>query len=84
MYKVSITARAEKDLKRLDRAIKNRAVTAIADLASEPRPTGCKKIQSEAGVWRIRVGDWRIAYRVDDAQRQVLVIRIAHRNEFYD
>jgi mRNA-degrading endonuclease RelE of RelBE toxin-antitoxin system len=44
MYKISITNRAEKDLKRLERSTKNRAVTAILSLAEEPRPTDCRKI----------------------------------------
>lgn len=62
MYKISITSRAEKDLRKPDRSTKNRIVGAITSLADEPRPSGCRKIQSEEGVWRIRVGDWRIGY----------------------
>lgn len=84
MYKISIARRAEKDLKRLERNVKNRAVTAIVNLKDEPRPLGCRKIQSEEGVWRIRVGDWRIGYFIDDVKQEINVIRIAHRKEFYD
>jgi len=84
MYKISVTNRAEKDLKRLERSTKNRVVTSISNLAEEPRPAGCRKIQSEEGVWRIRVGDWRIGYFIDDAKLEITIIRIAHRKEFYD
>ena len=84
MYKISITNRAEKDLKRLERSTKNRVVTSISSLAEEPRPAGCRKIQSEEGVWRIRVGDWRIAYIIDVSNQEITIIRIAHRREFYD
>jgi mRNA interferase RelE/StbE len=84
MYEVTITARAERDLRRLDRAIKNRVVKAILELASNPRPAGCLKVKSEEDVWRIRVGDWRIGYRVGDASQEVLIIRVGHRREFYD
>ncbi|MGI8639987.1 MAG: type II toxin-antitoxin system RelE family toxin [Pyrinomonadaceae bacterium] len=84
MYKVSITGRAEKDLRKLDRQIKNRVATAIINLANEPRPTGCKKVLSQEGVWRIRVGDWRIGYSIDDKTGQIIVFRIANRSEFYD
>ena len=84
MYKISITKRAEKDLKNLERAAKNRVVMAISNLKNDSRPLGCRKIQSEAGVWRIRVGDWRIGYFIDDAKLEIKVIRIAHRKEFYD
>jgi len=84
MYKISITNRAEKDLKRLERSTKNRVITSISSLAEEPRPAGCRKIQSEEGVWRIRVGDWRIAYIIDVSNQEITIIRIAHRREFYD
>jgi len=39
---------------------------------------------SEKGVWRIRIGDWRIGYTIDDSALEVIVIRIAHRGEFYN
>jgi mRNA interferase RelE/StbE len=84
MFRVGITSRAERELKRLDRQVKNRIVSAITTLASDPRPQGCLKVRSEEGVWRIRVGDWRIGYQVDDNANEVLVIRIGHRSEFYD
>ena len=83
MYSVKITSRAEGELKRLDRPVKNRVVTAILALASNPRPPGCLKVRSAEGVWRIRVGDWRIGYEIDDRLQDVVVIRIGHRSEFY-
>lgn len=83
MYNVIITARAERDLKKLERSLKNRLVSAILALADEPRPSGCRKVQSEEGVWRIRVGRYRVGYLIDDNAQQVDVIRIAHRSEFY-
>lgn len=64
MYKISILKRAEKDIKKLDRSNKNLVVKAITDLADEPRPIGCRKILSESGGWRIRVGDWRVGLNV--------------------
>jgi len=83
MYSVKITSRAEGELKRLDRPVKNRVVTAILALASEPRPPGCLKVKSAEGIWRIRVGDWRIGYEIDDSLQEVVVIRVGHRSEFY-
>jgi mRNA interferase RelE/StbE len=83
MYSVKITSRAESELKRLDRPMKNRVVTAILALASDPRPPGCLKVRSAEGVWRIRVGDWRIGYEIDDRLQEVVVIRVGHRSEFY-
>jgi mRNA interferase RelE/StbE len=84
MYNVTITSRAERELRRLDRQVKNRLVKVILDLASNPRPAGCLKVRSEEDVWRVRVGDWRVGYVIDDAASEVVVIRIAHRSEFYD
>ena len=84
MYEVTITARAERELRRLDRGVKNRVVKAILELAANPRPAGCLKVKSEEGVWRIRVGDWRVGYQLDDSSREVTVIRVGHRSEFYD
>ena len=83
MYSVKITSRAESELKRLDRSVKNRVVTAILALASDPRPPGCLKVRSAEGVWRIRVGDWRIGHEIDDRLQEVVVIRVGHRSEFY-
>jgi len=84
MYKLSITRRAEKEIRQLDRQTKNRIVEAINALANQPRPAGCRKVLSEEGVWRIRVGDWRIGYLVDDKEDAITIIRIANRKEFYD
>lgn len=84
MYRIHITSRAERDLKRLDRPVKNRIVTAISALAADPRPPGCLKVKSEEGVWRIRAGEWRVGYVVDDKANEVLVVRVAHRSEFYE
>ncbi len=84
MYSIEITRRAERELRRLDRQVKNRITKTILALANEPRPVGCLKVQSEAGVWRVRVGDWRIGYEIDDGKREVTVIRVGLRSEFYD
>lgn len=84
MYEISIIKRAEKDIKRLERTIKNRVVKAVMNLSDEPRSAGCRKILSEEGVWRIRVSDWRIGYTIDDNALEITVIRVAHRSEFYN
>jgi mRNA interferase RelE/StbE len=84
MYSIQITSRAERELRRLDRQVKNRLTKTILTLANEPRPSGCLKVKTEEGVWRVRVGDWRIGYEIDDAKREVTIIRVGHRSEFYD
>jgi mRNA interferase RelE/StbE len=84
MYSIEITSRAERELRRLDRQIKNRVTQTIMSLTKEPRPVGCLKVQSEAGVWRVRVGDWRIGYEIDDLKQSVTIIRVGHRSDFYE
>ncbi|HEV7798903.1 MAG TPA: type II toxin-antitoxin system RelE/ParE family toxin [Pyrinomonadaceae bacterium] len=84
MYSVTTTSRAERELKRLDRNVKNRIVSTALGLSSNPRPHGCLKVKTAEGQWRIRVGDWRIGYEIDDEARTVTIITIGHRREFYD
>ncbi|MBA2703435.1 MAG: type II toxin-antitoxin system RelE/ParE family toxin [Blastocatellia bacterium] len=84
MYSVIITSRAERELKRLDRSVKNRTIIAALSLADDPRPSGCLKVKATKSLWRIRVGDWRVGYEIDDTFRQVRIITIGHRSEFYD
>lgn len=84
MYDVNITSSAERDLKRLDRGMKNRITPALLALANDPRPPGCLKVKTSDGMWRIRVGDWRVGYEIDDAAQTVTIVAIGHRREFYD
>lgn len=84
MYKVILSARIEKSLRSSERSLKNRILSALIALATDPRPPGCIKIKSEDGVWRIRVGDYRIGYVIDDAALSVTVVSIGNRSDFYD
>lgn len=84
MYKVTITRSAEKSLKNLDRQTKTRVVAQILTLADEPRPNGCRKVLSEPGLWRLRVGDWRLGYEINDVDQEITIIRIGHRGSFYE
>lgn len=56
----------------------------MENLASNPRPAGCKKLQGGDREWRIRVGDYRIVYTVDDSKLLVEVTRIRHRSQVYE
>lgn len=53
-------------------------------LASAPRPSGCKKLKGGDNEWRIRIGDYRVVYEIDDTAKTVDVTRIAHRREVYE
>lgn len=62
-------------------AVLVRAVRKMESLGENPRPAGCKKLKGYRDLWRIRVGDWRILYLIDDGAKLVSVTRIAHRRE---
>ncbi len=81
-YDVFILRRAQKELANLPKSNYERGRDAIAALASNPRPAGCKKLSGREG-WRIRSGDYRIIYEIDDRQRQVTVLHEGHRRDVY-
>jgi mRNA interferase RelE/StbE len=55
---------------------------AIERLATDPRPRNCKKLKERTG-WRIRVGDYRVIYEIDDRAKTVVVMRVRHRSDVY-
>ena len=83
MYKVVVTSHAERELKRLDRSTKNRILPVALALSDNPRPHGCLKVKDEERRWRIRVGDYRVIYDIDDTSRKIDVLHIGHRREVY-
>jgi mRNA interferase RelE/StbE len=83
-YSLKIKQSAQKELDALDDALFSRIDRKILALAGNPRPTGCKKLKGYKDQWRLRVGDWRVLYIIDDASKRVSVTRIAHRREAYE
>jgi mRNA interferase RelE/StbE len=82
MYKIELRRKAQRSLDRLPKGDFNAVVGAVKDLANTPRPKGIEKIKS-AGLWRIRQGDYRIVYSIDDGQKLVVILRVGHRREIY-
>jgi mRNA interferase RelE/StbE len=60
------------------------ALTVRLALADNPRPAGCKKLKGYKDYWRIRGGDWRVVYIIDDSAKRVNITRVAHRREVYE
>ncbi len=83
-YDVALTSSAAKELKKLSGQLIARIVSRLENLASNPRPPGCKKLQGGDREWRIRVGDYRVVYTIDDAKLLAEVTRIRHRSEVYE
>jgi mRNA interferase RelE/StbE len=80
-YAVLASTAAQRDFRRLPPQMKERMRSAMADLAEDPRARSEKLVGEDA--YRRRVGDHRIVFRIDDAAREVLVVRIKHRRDVY-
>ena len=83
-YSVQVKPSAEKELEALPDDVLARVLRKMETLRSTPRPKGCKKLKGYKDQWRIRVGDWRLVYIIDDAAKLVSITRIAHRREVYE
>lgn len=82
-YQVELRPAAVRALKRIDHQDRDRIRGAIALLGEDPRPPGAKSLQGRPGL-RVRVGDYRIIYTVDDNILVVAVITLGHRRDVYD
>jgi len=83
-YNVLVTASAAKELESVDgKSLRSRLVDAIAVLAGDPRHAGAEKLSGTRDRYRVRVGDYRVVYSIDDDRRVVDVVKIGHRREVY-
>ena len=82
-YDVQIMPQARKDLDALSGKLLSRLEQVILSLYREPRPRSTKKLSGAESKWRIRVGEYRLLYEIDDSRRLVRIYRIAHRREVY-
>jgi mRNA interferase RelE/StbE len=83
IYEVIVTEVAEKALDHLPKKEIDRITKKIASLASDPRPRGCEKMEGADKDYRVRVGNYRIIYNIEDKQLLVLVIDIGPRKDIY-
>ena len=83
-YAITFARSARKELETLDAALVNRVFKKIVALAKDPRPKGCRKLQGEKFLWRIRMGDYRVIYTINDDARLVDIIVVRHRSQAYD
>jgi len=82
-YTVIVERQAEKTLRRLPKEVLSRVDRLLMSLAEEPRPAGCKKLRGYENLYRLRAGDWRLIYAIEDDQLVVLIIEVAPRGEAY-
>ena len=82
-YQVFFTHSARKELESLPTRLGERIVRRLESLVTSPRPPGCRKLAGTKNSWRLRVGDYRVIYTVDDTSRIVDVIAVRHRSDAY-
>lgn len=82
-YRIEILPSAHRELLAVPKREQRRIDARILALADDPRPSGGKSLVGQDNLYRIRVGDYRIVYRIQDSDLLILVIRIGHRKDVY-
>ena len=82
-YSVQIKKSAQKEIRELPKPMIKRVLTKIYALADDPRPSGSRKLIGYENYWRIRVGNYRVIYTIDDGVLLVEVIAVRHRKDAY-
>ena len=83
LYTVELTPAAKRQLRKLDRSIQERVVRRLDKLEKDPRPPGVEKMEGDESIYRIRMGEYRIVYEIQDKVLVVLVLKVGHRREVY-
>lgn len=83
-YRIEVTPRAQKDLRALPVRERKRVADQIDALKTDPRPTGCKKLKGREDFYRVRVGDYRVVYQIEDEVLLILIVRVGDRKEIYE
>jgi mRNA interferase RelE/StbE len=82
-YTIEVAPTAERQIKALPKSIRTQIGRRIDQLAADPRPHGVEKIAGEDNLYRVRSGDYRILYEINDQELLVLVVKIGDRKEVY-
>jgi len=82
-YELLIERRAEKDLKKLETSLFTVVVEKIKSLSENPHPAGSRKLSGSQNDRRIRIGDYRVLYEIDNKARTIKIMRVKHRREVY-
>ena len=83
-FSVEIKKSAQREMDALSEPMFTRTDKQIVALVHNPRPQGCRKLRGQKDIWRIRIGDYRVVYSIDEARKLVNILRVAHRREVYE
>lgn len=83
-YRIELAPSAARQLKKVTPDVRRRIQAVLELLADDPRPPAATPLVGGAGEWRVRTGDYRVIYEINDLQVLVLVLRMGHRREVYD
>jgi len=83
-YAIDIKPSARRELENLSDILIARLLPKIEGLTANPRPSGCRKLRGYKDLWRIRVGNYRVVYIIDDDRKTLSVTRVAHRRDVYE
>lgn len=83
-YKIEWKSSAQKELRKLDKTVIPRLIEAVAALANNPYPVGCRKIVGSESSYRVRVGNYRIIYQVQNQELIIEIIKVGHRQSIYN
>ncbi len=81
-YSVIIPKSVEKEILSLPNVVIRKVIKEFEKLQGVPRPAGCKKLKGEQG-WRVRIGEYRILYDIDDKKKQIVIRKVSHRKDVY-
>ena len=82
-YRIEVSATAERQIRTLPRADQVRVIRVIQGLATDPRPPGCRKLSGHDGVFRVRVGRYRVLYAIEDRRLVIIVLKVGDRKDVY-
>jgi mRNA interferase RelE/StbE len=82
LYEIEILRSAQKQLAKIDKSDQQKIIACIENLSHNPRPFGCKKLTGRP-AWRIRVGNFRVIYEIEDQRLRILIVTIGNRRDVY-
>jgi mRNA interferase RelE/StbE len=82
-YTIEFTASARREFLALERQVQRRISAKMTELAKDPIPPSARKYQGADNHWRIRIGDYRVIYRIERSRLVIVIVRVGHRREVY-